>query len=93
MKGFEPILESVFGPEGFFPEISLQTLFDNIDENILTKVREFAEAQLENLVLPTAAPEKANTVPQKDKYAKKTKRQAIDPQEVRMCAQLLILTI
>ena len=84
MKGFEPVLESIFGPEGLFPEISLQNLFDNIDENILAKVREFAEAQLENWVSPSAGPEPStNTLfDKKEKYGKKLKRQSLGSQEV-----------
>ncbi|XP_030851735.1 uncharacterized protein LOC583017, partial [Strongylocentrotus purpuratus] len=85
MKGFEPIIESVFGPEGFFPEVKLQTMFETIDEKILSKVREFAEAQLGNWVTPKAEPD--NEVYNKQgKYGKKMKRHSPigEPQVVDM---------
>ena len=78
MKGFEPIMESIFGPEGFFPEISLQNLFENIDENILTRVRDFAEAQLEHWTAPAEEEDSSNQIfKKKDKLRKKVKRQSI----------------
>ncbi|XP_071476668.1 uncharacterized protein [Diadema antillarum] len=84
MKGFEPILESVFGPEGIFPEISLQNLFENLDMNILAKVRDFAEAELGNWIVTEPEVETFNSkmFNKKNKYAKKSKREAMDNQRL-----------
>ncbi|XP_063962637.1 uncharacterized protein LOC129271361 [Lytechinus pictus] len=73
MKGFEPIVESVFGPEGIFPEVSLQTMFETIDEKFLSKVREFAEAQLEKWV-PQPAETENEVFSKKNKFGKKMKK-------------------
>ncbi|XP_041474845.1 uncharacterized protein LOC121423559 [Lytechinus variegatus] len=74
MKGFEPIVESVFGPEGLFPEVNLQTLFETIDEKFLSKVRGFAEAQLEKWA-PQPAESNNEVFNKKDTIGKKMKRQ------------------
>nr|XP_054764060.1 LOW QUALITY PROTEIN: uncharacterized protein LOC129270763 [Lytechinus pictus] len=74
MKGFEPIVESVFGPEGLFPEVNLQTLFETIDEKFLSKVRGFAEAQLEKWA-PQLAESNNEVFNKKDTISKKMKRQ------------------
>ena len=81
MKGFEPIIESVFGPEGFFPEVNLQTMFETIDEKILSKVREFAEAQLGNWVTPSSEPDN-DVYNKQSKYGKKMKRQSFGEPQV-----------
>ncbi|XP_063962648.1 uncharacterized protein LOC129270763 [Lytechinus pictus] len=73
MKGFEPIVESVFGPEGIFPEVSLQAMFETIDEKFLSKVREFAEAQLEKWV-PQPAETENEVFSKKGKFGKKMKK-------------------
>ncbi|XP_072173028.1 uncharacterized protein [Diadema setosum] len=83
MKGFEPILESILGPEGFFPDISLQNLFENFDEKILSKVRDFAEAELANWIITDPDVETtSNNILSKDKSQTKAKRQAGDNQRM-----------
>lgn len=39
IQGFEAILESVFGPAGFFPNNMMQSMLSGADELIMSKVR------------------------------------------------------
>lgn len=39
VQGFEVILESVFGPAGFFPNNMMQSMFRGADEMIMSRVR------------------------------------------------------
>lgn len=40
MQGFEPTLEALFGPQGFFPDDILGSMFSFIDEKIIQLIRE-----------------------------------------------------
>lgn len=44
MQGFEPTLEAIFGPQGFFPDNILGSIIKTFDEKILQVLRDLYNA-------------------------------------------------
>ncbi len=40
MQGFEPTLEAMFGPQGFFPDNILGSIFRTLDEKVIRVLKE-----------------------------------------------------